>query len=427
MLFPFFSHFILLLCVYLLQARVTRRFSGRWRFGLPSNITVAFEDNGEKDEYVAGLVLSAFIIFILFICWTTIIFYLRCFGREYFGFLSGLPMSLPNEQQTDSNGTSPTTTAATSNPDPVGTEGPSFSDTRQKLVKRHRRVRTSFIVLGLFYITTVFLAARFGVQDLETGLIDVTKATTDLDTLSNEVSLIVTQGILRISVILLGLLARFSDDFDGICPFDPDLSPFPELFAAYNETNATIIENLPETDDVQWKNLSQALPSVDYAFPVADDFEEVSLDTWQAKLFLALYSYVPTVLTCIALLVYFRIDLDPRIHKAIDWFFMPMFIFLNILAFVFSAAIMAVTGATSDFCYPTTDGGPDDSIRGYVAARGFGPESLVFQIVDFYLQQCPSNFAAKPYAFAVQELETWVSLYIRCCCLNAPFGMPFSN
>lgn len=375
-------------------SRNVKLFSGALRFGQPSNIALVLQED-EMDDYVRGLVYSSLFILIFFSLWNLILCIFMCLGRNRVGFLSGRCFH-------------------------------SFvSEEERELVKpsdrkRQSRVRMAFIACGIGYAAAGFLSVSNGLTNLEEGVDRITHAVFDTETLVQEAEFVTSVGIRNINAITIQLRNALNTSVvNPVCSLSElQDSPSGAQFAAATETTKLALEQL---EDLSGTNIDDLIGTFDdysaAASEGARDVEDIDLTGWQSMLYLSFHTFVPTLFVVSALLVHFQTPVAWLRHF-LSWVIMPIFIFMNIVAWVLSAGILAGVGGTSDFCYPLDDAGPDESVRALMIAAGYSTSDLEYRIADFYVRQCSRGDVDNPMQVVIDYLPQVVRRFVCLCTVD---------
>jgi hypothetical protein len=362
------------------------------RFGHSNNFTSLFQEDEDVEDYILGLIFVGCLIMSLFLAWAVLLIVLKCAFRQYnVGFLSGSAYRAKvQEEQTKEILEAPDGAIVREAPvDGLVNEG------KRKWPDRPTRGRIVFLLSGVIYITFSALLVTKGITNLQSTVNTLNVSAQQIRLISAEAADIIQTGLTDLNGLTGDIRTQISDQFAGqaFCPADPTLANSVLGLDVSGQADEAIIlldrlDNFTSEDVDALKGgvIDVASRSED----VIDYTQDIDLNDWEALLILIPYIVVPSVLLSACAMAFFDVEYHPFLLLAIHYFFMPLFIIMNVVAFVVAGLMIIGAGANADFCLPGGQSGasPDQTILQILELEGYGPESKVFAIMQFYIQKC---------------------------------------
>ena len=82
----------------------------------------------------------------------------------------------------------------------------------------------------------------------------------------------------------------------------------------------------------------------------------------------------------------------------LNWFVLPLFIFVTIMAYVALGAVSIAVSLNADFCGGESST-PDQVLIDFMSRSGYNETDLFFQTVRYYTNQCTQLAVTDPFLF----------------------------
>jgi hypothetical protein len=383
------------------------------RFGHSNNFTSLFQGDEDREDYILGLIFVGCLIMSLFLAWAVLLIVLKCSFREHnVGFLSGSAYRAdPPEEQNKEILQEPGGDIVREAPvDGV------VNESKRKWPDRPMRGRIVFLLSGVIYIIFSALLVTKGITNLQSSVNTLNVSAQQIRLISAEAADIIQEGLTDLEGLAGAIRTQISDQFAGqaFCPADPTLENSVLGLDVSGQADEALLlldrlDNFTSDDLASLKDgvLSVSSRSMD----VIDYTEDIDLNDWESLLILIPYIVVPSVLLSACVMAFFDVEYHPLLLHAIHWFFMPLFIIMNVVAFLTAGLMIIGAGANADFCLPggQPDASPDQTILQILELEGYGPESKVFAIFQYYIQKCIEGIE-DPFLFLRQYMADVVEI-----------------
>lgn len=444
------------------------------RFGHSRDIFLLFsEDPAESKDYMYGLVFAGALTLALFACWGIVLIVFRCLGSQSVGFFSGHPVVVDElDPSTTSNGsggdnvddgesiieenslyfTSPAKSRRETDRSRVPPRNPQYEsdedsfyndysprppadhgNTRNKQADVHPKsrsrccnrsvlVRSVFLLCGALYILFAILLVTRGVTDLQNTINTVNDSSNDIDAISAEARDIIRTGLRDSIELASSVRTQLVQELDApvFCPADPSVQNS-DIGRQVLDTAQQAIALLSDLDDFYDTPLAEAESALDKvekgSAQVQDAVGGVDLTDWRILLVLVPYVVVPALLVAGVIISFFDVSFSIYICVT-NWFLLPLFIIMTMVAVGVASGMMIVAGMNSDFCLPVSvsqrfmewenvtflhvsnsslffvivlQGGrvdtPDASVYSILHELGYN-NTYVYDVVAYFVDQC---------------------------------------
>jgi hypothetical protein len=406
------------------------------RFGHSNNFTALFQEQEEAKDYIIGLIFVGCLIMSLFLAWAILLIVFKCCLRQQnVGFLSGSAYrtpKLPEEQAKEKLETQDGVILQEA-PAPVDADADGLvnkSETRWP--NRPMRGRIVFLTSGVIYITFAALLVTKGITNLQDSVNTMNVSAQQISLISAEAADIIQVGLRDLKDLAGTIRTQISDQFEGqaFCPADPTLinSALGQDISGQADEAIILLDRLGAASE-DLDNLEDGVTTVSSrSLDVIDETEDIDLNDWEALLILIPYIVVPSILMSACVMAFFDVEYHPVLSSAIHYFFMPLFILMNIVAFMAAGMMIIGAGANADFCLPggQTGASPDQSVLQILKLEGYDTESKVFKIFQFYINKCLEN--EDPFLFLREYVADIVSIHTHIMyCWCSPVLCSWSN
>lgn len=399
------------------------------RFGHTKDFTALFQEDEDRQDYVVGLIFVGCLILSLLLVWGLLLVVWKCCLRQpKVGFLSGSAYraEVPEEQQAkeesvalaDQYGVSAHQTAVdghggVNNVNNVNSN--ERSETQRQWPNRPMRGRIVFLLSGVIYIIFSALLVTKGITNLQSSVNTLNVSAQQINILSTEAADIIRNGLRDLKDSAAAVRVQISDQFQGqaFCPADPTLqsSALGQDISGQADDAILLLDRLDNFASDDLTTLQDGVTSVSSrSLDVIEYTEDIDLNDWEALLFLIPYIVVPSVLMSACFMALFEVEYHPVFQSIIHYFFMPLFIIMNVVAFIFAGLMVIGAGGVADFCLPgaQTDASPDQTLIQILELEGYGPESMVYAIFQYYIEKC-SEGIEDPFLFLREYVADVVS------------------
>jgi hypothetical protein len=349
----------------------------------------------------------------LFLAWAVLLIVLKCCLRQQnVGFLSGSAYrgDLSDEE----------TKEKLQVPDgAIVREAPVdglVNESKTKWPDRPRRGRIVFLLSGVIYITFSALLVTKGITNLQSSVNTMNVSAQQIRLISAEAANIIQEGLTDLKDLAGATRKQIAEQFEGqaFCPADPTLENSVLGLDVSGQADEAIIllDRLDKFTSDDLASLKDGVTSVSSrSLDVIDMTEEIDLNDWEALLILIPYIVVPSVLLSACVMAFFDVEYHPLLQSAIHYFFMPLFIIMNAVAFIVAGLMVIGAGANADFCLPGGQSGasPDQTLLQIMQLEGYGPESQVFAILQYYINKCTEDIGEDPFLFLREYVADAVS------------------
>ena len=411
------------------------------RFGHSDNLTALFEDGvgqQEAEDYVMGLIFVGAIILGFFVLWGIFLMIFMCIGHRV-GYLSGAPFLRANDEYhkdvdldedhhdlhlDEANGSVANPSSRYNADYGIGAPvsiyptGPTQTGEPEVVPLRNGDgwkskpsiFRIIFIVSGVICIAFGLLLVTQGVTNLQTTINTVDARATDLNRLASSTVVVIRRGMRDLTATaqtLRTIIVNDMGDDADFCPADPELS-LTDTGREVKETKDDVINVLESLGDFQDALLAQLEDAMDVIVDGTDEVlnesDQFELNGWESLIVVIPYTVFPSLMIVAALLALF--DVSSNTYSCvINWFVLPVFVLMTVVAFVFAGSMSIAAGVNTDFCLPggRTDSSPDSSLLSIMEARDFNRDSIEYKVANFYISQC-ANGVEDPW-LEVREYE----------------------
>jgi hypothetical protein len=382
------------------------------RFGHSNNFTSLFQEDEDAEDYILGLIFVGCLIMSLFLAWAVLLIVLKCFLRQQnVGFLSGSAYrGDPPDEQTKEKLAVPHGAIVREAP----VDG-AVTESKTKWPNRPMRGRIVFLLSGFIYITFSALLVTKGITNLQSSVNTLNVSAQQIRLISDEAANIIQEGLTDLKDLAGAIRQQIADQFEGqaFCPADPTLENSVLGLDVSGQADEAILllDRLDNFTSDDLDTLKDGVTSVaSRSLDVIDMTEEIDLNNWEALLILIPYIVVPSVLLSACVMAFFDVDYHPLLQSAIHYFFMPLFIIMNSVAFIVAGLMIIGAGANADFCLPGGQSGasPDQTLLQIMQLQGYGPESKVFAILQYYIEKCMEDIE-DPFLFVREYMADVVS------------------
>jgi hypothetical protein len=283
---------------------------------------------------------------------------------------------------------------------------------------RPTRGRIVFMLSGLIYIIFAALLVTEGITNLQSSVNTLNVSAQQIRLISAEAADIIQVGLTDLKYLASAIRTQISDQFEGqaFCPADPTLANSVLGLDVSGQADEAIVL-LDRLDDFTSDDLSALKDGVvsvsSRSLDVIDITADIDLNDWEALLILIPYIVVPSVLLSACVMAFFNVEYHPLLLSAINYFFLPLLIVMNSVAFIAAGLMVIGAGANADFCLPGGQSGasPDQTLLQILELEGYGPESKVFAIFQFYIRKCMEDIE-DPFLFLRDYIADVVSSYM---------------
>jgi hypothetical protein len=407
------------------------------RFGRSRDFTDLFASDEEASDYVVGLLVAGVICAALFLTWMLLILIFLCLGRDRVGFLSGAPFDRKRRYSKAKQSASP-------QPSTDGSLQEEFNNEVEatNTVSRKRKgggccggttpvwIRGSFILSGIIFILFSILLVTQGITNLQQTVETMDQSAVDVQLLASEASAILQEGLLDVQPVAASLRDALVAELqrDNFCPGDPDLEQSATA-QDVRDVATTAVDALTALDEFvteQADDIALAVEKVEKgAAQIHDVTGDVDVTDWEALLILIFYTIVPCVLVAATILAHYDVDVSGSgLVCIINWFFLPLFILMVIVAAGTASGMIIAASANSDFCLPggraeiddnqlseffVRTNSPDYTLMRILERSGYKPEDtdMVYKVANYYVQQCQSK-VEDPFVFLKEHMPELV-------------------
>ena len=425
------------------------------RFGHSDNLTAVIEDRSasETEDYVLGLIFAGAVIVGFFLLWCLLLMIFMCIGHRV-GFLSGAPFvrSSTGEHgknvyddgaggdeddeardvfETDQaepsqryNAEYGANSSSRSIIYPHTTTGDGAMPMRNGDAWRSKASisRIIFIASGLTCITFGFLLVSLGVTNLQTGVNTVDENVNTLQTYASSAIVVIQQGLRDVTTsaetIRSILLEDMAEDSD-FCPADPQLSES-RVGRDIKRIKDEVVDFLLDLNDFQddtLKQIEEAMEVIVDGTTEVNKESDITMTDWEPLIVIIPYTIFPSLLIVAAILAMF--DVSSRVYSCfINWFVLPFFVIMTVVAFAFAAAMSIAAGVNSDFCLPggRSNSSPDEMVLSILESFDYDQSSYAYRVTKFYVSQC---FADDP----VVEIRQYKPQLVSSTETHGPFRL----
>jgi hypothetical protein len=334
------------------ETAATRNMHALPRFGNTNNFSYLFGTEEQRSEYIYGLLFAGVFIYAWFIAWCAILLIFKCL-RGKVGFLSGRPMRV-------SHGS-----------------------------KKPMVIRIIFVLSVGVLVTFSGLLVTQGLTQLKSGIGTVYASSVEFNGILANVEEF-SKSLDEVAKVVQPLREEVVSQLSGdvFCPgVDLNSVTGVDLNSIANKAATSLdgVENftLPQATVFQ-ETLDTAQETSD---KVETTSENITPKDWQALMFVVPFSIFAFLYLVGVALVW--LDRNVTWYICIlSWVVLPLFTILIIICFLCSGAIAIGASANADFCSGGTDNTPGGTITEIMALNGFSTEDIVFQVVEYYIQQC---------------------------------------
>ena len=398
-------------CIFLAsQTSSVEALTSTHRFGYTRDIASLYEDDGDANDYMMGLAWLAGITGACFLSFIIVIIIFKCCGKRRVGFLSGARFEVNSDYE---NGSSSTSYEYSDGDKRNGFRRCCCSGTVAS-------VRFTFILSGCIFIAFAMLMVTKGVTNLQDSVKSVHHSAANIEYIATEAQDILQNGFREIQGVATQVRSALEAELNlpEFCPDDPEFGNNTQAAQVVDQTQDAVVQ-LRKIDTLvsnRVDEIAQALGEVSgESQTVVDEIGDVDLTDWEALLILIVFTMVPGLLVCAAILAHFDIETSV-FHNVVDCFLLPLFFFMVLLCVVVSCAMLATAAINSDFCLP---GGrpedsypgdsPDYSVKRFLDSQGYvGEEDYVRTIADWYIGQCRKEDMEDPFEFLTAHLPDLV-------------------
>jgi hypothetical protein len=386
------------------------------RFGHSNNFTSLFQEDEDREDYILGLIFVGCLIMSLFLAWAVLLIIFKCSFRQHqnVGFLSGSAYreDLPDDE-TKEKLQVPDGTMVREAP----VDGLVNKSSKTKWPNRPMRGRIVFLLSGVIYITFSALLVTKGVTNLQSSVNTLNVSAQQIRLISAEAGNIIQDSLMDLKDLAKTVRQQIADQFQGqaFCPADPTLTNSVLGLDVSGQADEAIIllDRLDNFTSDDLDTLKDGVATVtSRSLDVIDITGDIDLNDWQSLLVLIPYIVVPSVLMSACVMAFFDVEYHPFLLSAIHYFFMPLFILMNVVAFIVAGLMIIGAGANADFCLPggKSDASPDQTLLQIMQLEGYGPESKVFSIFQYYIEKCMEDIE-DPFLFLREYVADVVSTY----------------
>jgi hypothetical protein len=367
-------------------------FAGLDRFGRTNDFTTLFGEEEDAKDYIFGLIFVGCLIMSLFLIWTIVLIVLAkfCLRKQDVGFLSG------SAYRADP----PAVKGKSEEPQDVQEEPHDgvVMENKMSWPIRPMRGRIVFMVSGIIYITFSVLLVTKGITNLQSSIDTLNVSAQEIELISSEAASIIQDGLQDLKDLASTIREQITNEFqaDEFCPADPSLenSVLAQDVSGQADDAITLLDQLADFASDDLATLEEGvLETASKSLEVVDTTEDIDINDWEALLILIPYLVVPSILMSACIMAHFDIVYHHFLLSAIHYFFMPVFIIMNGVAFIAAGVMVIGAGANSDFCQPggETNASPDQSVLQILEVEGYGPESQLYTIFRYYIGKCKDN------------------------------------
>jgi hypothetical protein len=393
------------------------------------SITAVIEsdDPDESEDYLKGILVSAIILFVIYVVWMIVLWVFKCFRRRA-GVFSGTPISLPDSEVPKKAPKGSVRTAlkdpfASSNEKPNGPTANrndllEIAEARANAYRCMQLLR--YICLFSLYGVMVgsCLMATKGINNVEQATDSGRLGLYEGSRLAMEAAALIEMYAER-QKPLLEQIAAVRRDFNGFCPNvrQEICQVSPATFQLTENCDFTDIpfgEELAELDlptidtTVLFQELEEA--QIDLLEVAADlqeydeDIEDIEWPFKVARAFALVLLFLSVfLLVCLAhvwrkdYLNIHTIRTDAvrstgqqRFYSGLKkWVLLPLFILFVILALVFSTVFVVISTTTSDVCADS----PDATVLAFLEKNEDSISNLTYRFMVYYVDRCPPERA----------------------------------
>jgi hypothetical protein len=363
------------------------------RFGHTDNFTALFDEEEDAKDYIFGLIFVGCLIMSWFLVWAIALIVLKCcLRKQNVGFLSGAAYRADLPAVKEKSEAPQDVQEAPIN------DGLVKGSKRISWPNRPMRGRIVFMVSGIFYITFSTLLVAKGITNLQSSVNTLNVSAQQIELISAEAASIIQDSLKDLKDLASTIREQITNEFqaDEFCPADPSLenSALAKDVSGQANDAITLLDQLDDFASDDLATLEEGvLATVSGSLEVIETTENIDLNDWEALLILIPYLVVPSILMSACVMARFDIVYHPFLHSAIHYFFMPVFIIMNAVAFIAAGVMVVGAGANSDFCQPggETDASPDQSVLQIMELQGYGPESQAYTIFRYYVDKCKAD------------------------------------
>jgi hypothetical protein len=259
---------------------------------------------------------------------------------------------------------------------------------------RPTRVRTAFLVCGAVFVAFSVLVVTEGLSNLQSTVAVMQGSTQEVRSISTSAIDILENGFLRAGHVATTVRTELGAQLSNgaFCPRDPSLENTDEGKELRAQA-VNALAQLQELGDFMKTNVERMLvPIKRFAAESAyvdERLAPIDFTDWRAMLILIPYSIVPALLMGGTLMALFDASI-PAYVCFTNWFLMPIFIVLVVLAWAVASTMLVMAGMNGDFCLPSgyyEGNPPDGTIRNLLNAQGYS-NTTAYAIADFYVAQC---------------------------------------
>jgi hypothetical protein len=428
------------------------------RFGHGSSFEdVLSSDSQTQKSYVIGITFAAIICISVFVVWAVLLLVFMCCGTEKVGFLSGRPFRLlvasssspsstpqsggssgkrqgfgggGEEEESSPHEAAPPTKRWSSSRDSAASDSgaeKSAPHRNPSCGNRPTRIRVAFLVCGAAFVTFSVLVVTEGLSNLQSTVAVMQGSTKEVMSITNAAIDILENEFLRAGTVAESVRTELDQQLaeGAFCPRDPSLENTAEG-QQLRSAGVNALDQLDALGDFMTTNVQLMLePLKEFANQSAyvdEKLAPIDLTDWRAMVILIPFSIVPALLMGGALMALFDASV-PAYVCFTNWFLLPVFVLLVVVAWAVASAMLVLAALNGDFCLPSgyyEGNPPDGTVRSILKSQGYA-NTTAYAIADFYVTQCqrddPFDFVydARP---QLQDAE--VNLLNVAKLLNAP-------
>jgi hypothetical protein len=299
------------------------------RFGHSNNFTALFQEDEDVEDYFVGLIFVGCLIMSLFLVWALLlIVFKHCLQQEEVGFLSGSAFRAPRPPKSEAP------VDVREAPPPV--DG-FVMESKMRWPNRPMRGRIVFLVSGIIYITFTALLVREGITNLQSSVNTLNRSAQQIRLISVEAADIIQVGLRDLKDGAASIREQIADQFQGnsFCPADPALenSVLGRDVSGQADDAIILLDLLDDFASDDLANLEDGVLTVaSRSLDVAEYTDDIDLNDWEALLILIPYIVVPSVLMSACVMALFDVEYHPFLGSAIHYFFLPLFIVMNVVS-----------------------------------------------------------------------------------------------